>query len=159
VPALRHSPHPRIPALSATKWTGLALSLLLLAAWLATRRCSVIWDTPGGYRLALCTGRFYFVDSRSTPPPARVTIQSDSRPLEWWFLYDRDPIYFAFACPLWAPTLLTSLATAAAWRRDSLPRRCAAVGLCPTCNYNLAGLPRIAPCPECGVIVQTTRQE
>jgi hypothetical protein len=50
------------------------------------------------------------------------------------------------------------IATAAAWRLDTLARRRARVGHCPTCNYDRRGLPAANPCPECGAVPATPAQ-
>jgi hypothetical protein len=54
--------------------------------------------------------------------------------------------------PLWAPALLSSLATTLAWvgqRRGDRSAR----SPCPSCRYDLSGLPPGSPCPECAAPV------
>jgi len=51
------------------------------------------------------------------------------------------------ATPIWFPAAVlfsTGILLIPRWRRRSR------TGLCPTCNYNLSGLPPNSPCPECG---------
>jgi len=55
-----------------------------------------------------------------------------------------------FTIPLWAPLLLTLIVTGLAWRADTLARRRAMLGKCPTRGYARTGLAPEAVCPECG---------
>jgi hypothetical protein len=49
--------------------------------------------------------------------------------------------------PLWIPALIALALTFAAWRSHGRTNRGAS--LCPSCNYDLSGLPPGSPCPEC----------
>lgn len=53
--------------------------------------------------------------------------------------------------PLWIPLALVAIPAAAL---DSRTRRRRRPGLCPTCGYDLRGLPTspAPPCPECGAL-------
>ncbi len=51
--------------------------------------------------------------------------------------------------PLWIPLLICTPLSILAWRAHIHRRRQAAIR-CPNCNYDLAGLPAAATCPECG---------
>jgi hypothetical protein len=51
--------------------------------------------------------------------------------------------------PLWLPLAFTAVPTTFAWRTHILRRR-RHLHLCPSCRYDLRGLPPGTPCPECG---------
>ena len=57
----------------------------------------------------------------------------------------RTPPVLAIFIPLWMPATLAAGVLIALRLTRSIP----AAGHCPTCNYNLAGLPTPV-CPECG---------
>lgn len=73
-------------------------------------------------------------------------------PLNWWFTWSTFSIPSAgttlhvAAIPLWFLWLVAAVPTALAWRR----RARVDPGVCPACNYSLAGIPPGSPCPECG---------
>ena len=52
----------------------------------------------------------------------------------------------ALLVALWAPALLLTTGGAWLWRRG----RRRTPGLCPSCGYDVPGLPAGTPCPECG---------
>ncbi|MCX5690324.1 MAG: hypothetical protein NTV94_11175 [Planctomycetota bacterium] len=72
------------------------------------------------------------------------------RKLVWWFGGTWEPARKSLIVPLWFPILLVAGLSALAWRMDFAYRRRARIGCCTRCNYNRAGLPSAATCPECG---------
>ena len=50
------------------------------------------------------------------------------------------------------PVTLNAIATAVAWRLDTLARRRANKLLCTKCTYDRTGLAAGAVCPECGAV-------
>ena len=68
----------------------------------------------------------------------------------WWFHIESSAGNWLIIIPLWAIAVPLAGITAIAWRLDTLARRRARAGLCHQCHYDRAGLPSIAPCPECG---------
>lgn len=65
-------------------------------------------------------------------------------PLHWWPVLRNKPKNFVLNIPLWMIAL--PCGAVAAWMLLILRRR---PGHCE-CGYKLAGLPALAPCPECG---------
>jgi hypothetical protein len=149
-------PHPRTR--KTIKWAGTAATLLLLAAWVASGRWHARGYLANGYSVDLYKGC--------------VLIELDNRPAErdvgsrlgrytrtephylwsWSSLFASYPQGLLITIPLWLPTLPLLLTTAAAWRLDTRARRRIRAGArpCPSCTYDLTGLPTPAPCPECG---------
>jgi hypothetical protein len=66
--------------------------------------------------------------------------------LSWWFDWGSGWI----EVPIWFLAVIAFAPTAAAWHLDSLARRRARCGHCPTCNYDRRGIPAASVCPECG---------
>ncbi len=69
--------------------------------------------------------------------------------------WDREPPPYGsrggmVVIPLWAPAMVVAIPSAWLWWRDRPSRRQLLTGHCSTCDYNLAGLGRGQPCPECG---------
>jgi hypothetical protein len=56
---------------------------------------------------------------------------------------------FGVYCVLYAVFAMRAATNTLWW---SLHRPCNLPGHCPTCNYDLRGLPAASPCPECGAV-------
>ncbi len=59
---------------------------------------------------------------------------------------------YGFVVPVWAVSLLAFAIVALTWRPRIFRSR---PGHCPSCNYNLAGIPADSACPECGTRLPT----
>jgi hypothetical protein len=70
---------------------------------------------------------------------------------ESWPLPEQRESYSEVGVPYWAVLVVSAACLWIAWRlvrRDSLPARRRAAGLCAACGYDLRGSPQ--RCPECG---------
>ncbi len=148
-------PHPSIRR--TIKWGGTAATLVLVATWIASGRSwYVSWQDRKGYFADIGEGCISVgYDPDSSAGWTGVHVGHGTTPtwyFEWWPCLDpeADRGERRLTIPLWIPATLTLLTTAAAWRLDTLARRRARAGHCPSCGYNLTGLIAPAPCPECG---------
>jgi hypothetical protein len=146
-------PHPRIR--KTIKWSGAAALVLTLAAWVASGVWMLEWSRAGRL-LLIYAGVVELGQSRGLPSHIRLYSIAELG-ARWHFYWlpraHRDSSVTAIHIPLWIPALPLLLATAAAWRLDTLARRRLRAGAhhCPICNYDLTGLPtRTGACPECG---------
>lgn len=143
-------PHPRLR--KSIKWCGLAASVLLLAAWIGSVWYYAWWIGRWGVAVNLMGGRISLVDIR-TAPGIRTGWTLEPIPQPGMFLWfdSTSPGSLPFVtAPLWALAAPTLLATAAAWRRDTVARRRDRIGCCANCAYDRRGLAPDAVCPECG---------
>ncbi len=151
-------PHPRIR--KTIKWGGLALVIAIVVIYTYTAGKVWIWDKVSATHLTLVAvrdGRIEVMRGRnlgSPPHPARpVELRSGTLPgkaIAWGFGEWHFGSNFTFTIPFWTPALAALVASALAWRLDTLATRRAKLGACPTCSYPRTGLAPSAPCPECG---------
>jgi hypothetical protein len=158
-------PHPRIR--KTVKWGGAVVSVLLVVVWVGSGWWSAAWYGANGYAVYVEEGVAVIrhVDPSSwqgwtetnsvKPTPServpRFSFQRErSLQFQWTSGWHSRGLNWTVLFGLWIPPSLLGVATAAAWRLDTLARRRARVGLCPTCNYDRTGLPPGAVCPECG---------
>lgn len=155
-------PHPRIR--KTIMWGGAAVTVLLIAIWVATNWWLFSFGLPSGGRLEVTPGQLCvgFFDRRGMP----------DRPIE--FRLERNPGFahsWSFEelktaegwyvwIPIWAPTGFFLLMTCISWGFNILARRrerIARLNLCPACGYSRAGISRDTKCPECGVMTSSDR--
>jgi hypothetical protein len=131
------------------KWGGAAVTVLLVGVWIASGWCHMTFNTS---QWGVSVGRgLLFVYTNAYPadpfPRGVFVVSNDS---DWgvnlWFVPPLGPRRI----PLWFAIVGLLVATAIAWRLDTLARRRAKLNLCPKCNYDRAGLAAAAVCPECG---------
>lgn len=74
--------------------------------------------------------------------------------MRWGFARHDLIVELRYQIPLWPLAAGSFLATAIAWRLDTLAHRRArgGVNLCPKCTYDRTGLAADAKCPECGAL-------
>ena len=165
VPDRRPRPRSRPSRLRrALKWSGLAACVLLVGLWGFSWWRWVWWNSASSvpmYRAGLYDGLFavshhgvpVYANALALPGTRGVNYDRPHRPLaQRWTpcLVDERGTPFpslAIGVPLWIPTLLIATPTALLWWRD---RRGFGRACCPRCGYDLAGLAKGAPCPECG---------
>jgi hypothetical protein len=114
------------------KWGGAGLTVLLVVVWIGSW-----WASYPGWPLW-----------PSGPVVLRkgwLLVIYPLNPGPW-----EDVRWVDRTIPLWLPSVLSLLATAAAWRADLKRIRRARAGLCGSCGYDRAGLPAHGRCPECG---------
>jgi hypothetical protein len=156
--ALKMQPHPRIRR--TIKWGGAAVSVLLVAGWIASARACFSVVFRDGSILSLCSGQVLRIRSSSYLPwqleglPKFRAAAVRDQPFQWRTTHVWSPAgnvrttYDGY--PLWPLPLACVLVTAAAWRLDTLARRRERAGRCPNCRYDRTGLAAGAVCPECG---------
>ncbi len=143
-------PHPRLR--KTIKWTGAAVTLLLLVVW-AWSLVWWYWTDARGVMIVVRHG--LIAVSVHQPSEADEELEMlvigslDSRSL-WMPDGGRGPTDWFFLVPLWCPLLVSFVSTTLAWRLDTLARRRARLNNCPKCNYDRAGIGKDAVCPECG---------
>ena len=155
-------PYPKIR--KTIKWSGAAVTLLLVMAWIGNAwgrwylgYSASGWDaTLSGGRISLST---YDHPTPGTPysylrikgwMAGRWTIYHGP---DWRCLFERTPQGTDVSVPLWIPVALALATAVTAWGFDGLARRrrrAARLNLCPKCNYNRAGIGGGMSCPECG---------
>jgi hypothetical protein len=152
------NPHPRIR--KTIKWGGAAVTLLLLAAWLASGGWTTDWLSPSGRDIGIGRGQIWSIQY-VPPSPARPGTPSGTgrfaRVVDG--MTGRSTFDLALGggrgwesliLPLWPFVAAALLITIAAWRADALARRRERTHLCPNCGYDRTGLVANVVCPECG---------
>lgn len=135
------------------KWSGLALGLLCVGAWIASIRATCGWWGPGGELLSVRPGVLTFARGVTTlkdvQEPGWFWRTSPNLQLPEW-LIDWTPGFAAVSLPLWMPALLASGIGALAWLLEYRAKRKERARSCRLCGYDRRGLEPQAPCPECG---------
>lgn len=125
-----------------TRWAAISLAALVAALYIWSAWRSVIWAFPSGLGIGVSPGQVWM--GRESPGHPEFVITPSHGGLRWWFQVERGSHWF-FGVPMWLVLAAPAALAALAWRAARpLPGRCA------KCDYNLAGLPPSAPCPECG---------
>jgi hypothetical protein len=142
-------PHPRIR--TALKWSGIALSALLLTLWARSYWLNTFAIHTSGVWASLQHGGvtagnlgFSVSDSSLTSYTPRDSM------LLWWFSLTRSPGRWTLFIPFWFVLLFALTPTALALHLHARDRRRARRNFCLICNYNRAGIPSETKCPECG---------
>jgi hypothetical protein len=150
-------PHPRIR--KTIKWVAAAMTVLLIAIWVASGSWSFVYTSPGNYT-QVAKGVVLWMWSDPTRPSMsngaaqhEWTIEPALGPWSWAWHLETGIGSGYIAIPFWSMALLAAGITAIAWRLDIRARRRALGGLnlCTNCNYDRTGLATQAACPECGV--------
>jgi hypothetical protein len=145
----------------AIRWGGPLLCAAVAAIYCVTaNRALCLWrQTP--YRklgLDLWRGQVRLWHSRDTGPAWDAwygwSCRLLSRPGQDWSLDWGSSLSFRASSriahiiwiPLYAPVPPVLIVSALAWRRHQSARR---PHVCPSCHYDLSGLPPGSPCPEC----------
>jgi hypothetical protein len=142
------------------KWGGLALSLIIVLAWMACRWWRLAYAIEHGPQaISRCTleegtfsfSRFWVGDSWREPTGWSLRAKPDPveyRHFEWWLrTFSRSLPGSEVSVPLWMPFLLVAAPTMFLWLRD---RRRVLPGHCGQCGYDLTGNTS-GVCPECGM--------
>ncbi len=149
---------PRFASYSPIRWSALALTMIILVAWLAASfRRSALTITPGPtprVQFILANGCIEF--TWPTPPNPAVSGLACTISSEFSAEFDpglhlprRNAVFTGHQfqiLPLWIPSAVALISTTLLWLR---PRRRPAKGHCPTCSYDLTGN-ESGKCPECG---------
>lgn len=137
-----------------TKWGGLILSILVIAAWAASAWLTTwYWSKVGigtgvregllelGWDSGLVSGVVLGNGGLLTHPPT----------LRWSFHILNSGTAWGVAIPFWGIALPTIALTISAWLRDAAHRRRFLLTHCSTCGYDCTGIAATATvCPECG---------
>lgn len=152
----------RRPIRRFIKWAGLLLTGLLTIIWVGS-----LWFYAS-YRFEhtrwiVVAGRFQ-IESDLTlfGGPGEwhrwqfdyLKMNSLPRTMYWRFDYSPADGFGSIPriwIPLWSFVLLAGVPTGVLFTRDALARRRLSMqGKCPSCKFDLTGLPANALCPECG---------
>jgi hypothetical protein len=169
-------PHPRIR--KTIKWSGAAVTLLLVVVWIGSGWRTVRMVVAKGVAVSVADGRVVF--ERFPELPASVLNQSrwfelnsagfdylkpvtHAEPFSNWSYHigwgmgrhERGPWWSLFYFPLWIPAVLLASVILVINVRGRFARRRARLNLCPKCNYDRAGIAKDAVCPECGASAKT----
>ncbi len=150
-------PHPRIR--KTIKWGGAVVTVLLVVVWIGSGWWSAAAATDAGHSVTLTQGTWLVGKITSANPSAHggFLLERWSPPLgprsayfRWWFNWTSWKQNWCLGIPGWIPTAFALLATAIAWRLDTIARRRERLYLCPKCNYDRTGITSDMKCPECG---------
>ncbi len=146
-------------------WGGPLMVLAFAVGWSYSKKYWLIYVGPGDWRATVANGSIGINYEpglismteqatgvpvprglRTLPVPGNI-VQANTA---WWFGGTWEPAKKSLLVPLWFLIAMATAVTAIAWRVDFMASRRARIGCCPKCNYNRAGIPAAAPCPECG---------
>jgi hypothetical protein len=163
-------PHPRIR--KTIKWTGAAVTLLLIVIFIASVALPDLHYYSNGWQVGVVAGQLTIFDLRKSPNLAAWPLKPAAPwHVNWWcdmylgpsasrpgsVISDIGLRYLTqppnVGIPIWWFAALFAAASAIAWRLDTLARRRTRLNLCPTCNYDRTGLAKDAVCPECGAAI------
>lgn len=131
------------------KWGSTALTVMILAVWIASAWVTVVWFHPRVHA-GLVQGSGLI----GGPVPGRpmgFSSEVHSYSFRWWnWWWDSNSRLYTWRLlfPFWilgVPPLLTAAIT---WRLDRGGRK--RPGSCGKCGYDRVGLAADAVCPECG---------
>ena len=148
-------PHPKIR--KTIKWTGAAVTVLLVVAWIAGGRVGAYWMCHNGARIGFLRGALLVdwfpsglrVSGRGLEKGFSLFSEPELQSQGWMSVHDRG-MGPTILVPLWMLAVFALIPTWFAWRRDALANRRVRLNLCPKCNYDRTGLAAGAVCPECG---------
>jgi hypothetical protein len=145
----------------ALRWAGLTLCLLMLTAWIVSsfRRIAIEYEClpERDATLQVNMGQLglsarWGPSSHQSAPVARLVVdevdESLWTSLLWKFRTEnlgRGERWLYWRFPLWPLLIIVATVASVALIRYRAIRP----GLCPSCNYDLCGLPPGSPCPEC----------
>jgi hypothetical protein len=146
------------------RWGGLVICLLIVATYIVSsyRRIAIVYESlPERYvTFQVNMGQLGFL-ARWGPQWGRSPVGPSVRPeihdvdgtlltsLLWRFTtmnLGRGQQWISWHFPLWPIFIITATVAGVATIRR---RRTVRFGRCPSCNYDLSGLPPGSPCPEC----------
>jgi hypothetical protein len=150
---------------------GSVLTTLIAAMWVASFWWALFWTFPfrqGSVLGGIGSGG---IGSDWRAGPDRALHQGaiwtgrvlKSESITWWpstrAVAGPHP-EGGFDVPLWIPLVITAVPTAAVYVRTARRRRRESDGACPTCGYDLAGVPISSStlCPECGAPASPQRR-
>lgn len=166
---------PKLITRKRLKWTGLAATLLLTAAMIASYWYwpSRFWTSPasksswriqivpGGMKLIQANGPFPWTHYRSRTARTQfheaigIAPPKPVDPFMWAPTFDPSTKASGsiqiFSVPMWMPLVLVAVPTGILFYRDRKPKP----GCCAKCRYDLTGL-NGNTCPECGTKTATT---
>lgn len=139
---------------TTVKWGGLGLTVLLGVVWIGSAWYGRFWSLGRDRYVGIGVGQIGYVDLSATVSDytlSDIDMGLTGFELNWGFGMGKGAVGWSTILPLWFPTLLSLLATTAAWRADAKYVRRVRAGLCGSCGYDLSGLSG-AVCPECGAV-------
>ena len=134
------------------------LTVLLLVVWIGNGWWNAEFLFGGHFGIMVNRGAVEWVRFPPNAPPLATRLRLDvaaAIDLTPWIETSRFGKGWDVTMPLWPASLLSLLATAAAWRGDAKYLRRVREGACPACGYDRAGLAAGAVCPECGAAAWT----
>lgn len=137
------------------RWALTVVTVLLLAVWLASGCVSASWFsrpmTSGEALVAVIVAGLVGGGVVADPEPPGTDVETVRFDLALWPVFTWSPGDRVIAVPIWILALVSGPLATRAWvQRWRMLRRPDA---CPTCGYDLTGLPKEAQprkCPECG---------
>ncbi len=154
--------HPPSRARRILKWTGVGLSLLILAGWMIGRWWAAFLVVPTNRHFIFSGAGFVGVVKTYYDTDARVSNGFHYHGAAEWGLalpeigtpFGHDELSIVIF-PYWLLLLLAAIPTAWLWHRDQRRIR---PGRCPRCGYDLTGNTS-GVCSECGERMPTAKRE
>lgn len=146
------------------KWACPVALVLVAAAWIASERWRIAREFFDRAVVLLQPGQIRIEDS---PAFAITVFEARQRQRASFYVADSsgfdlilsfpewcgNPAVFlapSITIPFWSIAAVLVVGAGVAWASELRAHRAVRMGLCPTCRYNLTGLPARTPCPECG---------
>jgi hypothetical protein len=144
------TPHPRIQ--KTLRWAGAAVTMLLLVLWIGSGWIGTTLATTKTSFVAVWTGQVYVAIGDVPLPMSAGDMEwgRTKRYTLYWYGFARPLVNGGLICvPLWPLIAVAACSMYLSWRPELLRWLRSRRGHCPGCNYDRAGLPPAALCPEC----------
>ena len=144
----------RLRTIRSFAWVATGIAVLACLAYAASYRWWVARDDGGGRVVAFSRGRWVTTTwvptmSPRTLKPGEWTAGRDPGTFPWWQGLAPPPLSVRTETTAVLPlTIGAAVGLWGLWLHGT--RKARRIGACRVCEYDLRGLPRGSPCPECG---------
>lgn len=138
---------------TAAHRVGMVATAVVLPLWIASWRIDWEFRSERGPWVRVVRGGLLLGNNEAASMSNNGWRIGDARDVHgetWWFDRGQQGRDYSVHSPGWLVVFLSAALTATAWHARRRARESVRLGCCPKCQYDRAGLPKHARCPECG---------